>query len=681
MERFEQKIPRLFAIRLLLVVALAGVFYFSSACGSNSDPTDGDEDEEKCGYCYIMSGGHCIPDPTCRPDGDTTPDGDASDGDEDGDTQTDGDNQDGDLTDTDEGEGDQADGDGSIDGDTDLDFDVDIDIDEIPEDEEFDADNSTCIPGNDWMCPSGFICNDNGECELGPDEDTDLEGFCSNGQPVCESHADCSFAGDDCSTRAIPCNIDTGCCEPGLPLACDKNVDCPFGMFCSGLKYCDFECRCDDDCNELNSEYCTNIGVCLPFGSDGDTEEDEELPPCTGCDDCIDWFGEGYFCSQDTAECLPVADENGCCRHDQCTAQPNGVCNLHNGQCVYYPDLINRGVIGGVIHVNDQLGAWGVNLYVYLENSVGETLRTIGPLRPQDNGEGYSVGYAFSKLIEGSYNVTLEFEVFPGEVYENPFNPISINYFDPATTIREDIDFYLEMTDPRLAIISGTVHMSQSYQFFGTKIELYRQAPGTHEISFATSVWADDYSNNMRTYSIENIGPGFYLARCVIGHDGIDDLDYYSELIEVEINARNPMQISGIDFYYEMELASLGTVSGTIDYIDPYTADMINVYLYNWPTFPYPVGKAILASNRAGSVGYSFDNIEPGNYWIRAELQYEDQVFYLEPEIGTVDIEEEAGTVVSGIDFVFDQAPAVDGDVDVDLEMEMETELELEPEL
>ncbi len=626
---------------VLLVMLLIGAFVIQ-ACGGGGAEPDGDEEiDNKCEEGYIYSNGRCVPIPT---DGDTDRDKDASDGDV----------PDGDIPDEDRPDGDLDD------------VPTDGDIEDLePEDEpewetpdqnpevvdEYDE-SPVCVTSFD--CLEGETCIDGRCVEDTPDGDTDpdwdwehdgeLE-YCESGQISCASNDDCP--------PFILCNPEDNCCDESYYVTCQVHEQCPTGYHCNGIGICDSFCLWDTACPP--TWCCTDIGYCVPFQfcNGGDEEVEEEIPTCSSCQDCLNLFGEGYFCNIDTATCQP----GDCCDDSDCDQQAGGLCNLYTGTCFYPGDQSNIGSISGTITADDSYEGFVGLAEMQARNLFGDVLGRgeIGEIS-EIGGGVIEADYTIEGLFEGDYYVYIA-PIDAPEVEPVPYfyNPVTIDYDTSESTHVVGIDFYAGVDNPQLAEISGTVFNTEDYWYRNFRVQLHREVSlnELEQVGTVNAIGEDGPSSLERAFSFINVEDGLYYLETRVTMPGGEEQDYWSSPTVIDLQ-NNPMQrVTGIEFYFSSSNDVLGSLSGTIRYADWYDAEDFSVELYRYPK-TYAVARAAISSASKGELSYSFDNIEGGLYWIRAFAMVGDVVVETRPASSTINVIEGEENDYTGRNVFFD---------------------------
>jgi len=562
-------------------VAMA-TFFGCGGGGSEEPPPDGDS----CPPGQMWVNGRCVDidvdgdrDGSDRQD-DAEPD--IADGDEpDGDT--DGDGIDGDA------DGDPSDGDTDDDAEESVEFEIDFQEDFIEREENY------CQCQTDEDCGIlGYACFN---CQCFPPTDGDGDPECVS----CSTHADCdpgSF-----------CNPQSDCCDVAYRPSCTAHAQCPDWAYCSPFHECDFECLADADCEQLyppgwccyDRGRCASVSICQ--GADGDGGEEER---CTSCDDCAEQFGSGYYCNVDTNVCQ-LGD---CCEDSDCTTEPDGICNLHTGLCIYGDPPDEPGTILGRIQVN--AAAADFVFWVEARYLNDDPAGMAGPLRPEQHGSEWYVDYVVFDLPYSSYNVFLIVEELEGES-AYPFNPILLTADEPAA---EDVDFYVGVNDPRLARISGDAALSAPYATSAVTVRLMKVEGGV--LVEADAIPAGTLADGKRPFAFEGVAAGEYYVQGVLVHLGQPVEDFWSQKIAVELGGPPP-DIDDIRLFFGGSSgdANLGGIAGAIHHSEFYDAEMFAVYLFDAANYPYPVATAALGAPEATSVPYTFSNVEAGSYWVQ----------------------------------------------------------------
>ena len=664
--------------RSLALLAVICLFYGVAACGGGGDSNIGSGDEEKhdCppGYVWSDALGRCVP----MPDGTGPGNGDTGDG-PGPNGPTDGDNgpDDGDGS----GDGEWGDGvqfpdkdhNGSDGPDyeypTTADVDFDLELQEGWIDTDFD--HIECIEDED--CGEGWVCIDyrcvkvDGDIELPPGDwdfgaDVDL---CPNGFPVCTDHSDCQPY-----SPPLLCDFEAGCCDVNLYVECgwveiDGDFDaeseeeqpggylvlCPYGWYCGAIGFCMFDCRHDDDCDP---DWCCGVktGRCLPSSQCYLTDEDPESWPCHVCADCP----EGQYCNVDTHECtdIPPPPADGCCEHTDCIREPNGQCNMHTGICEYPPDPLG-GRISGMIFVEPIIA---VKSFIVELEALDGTIQTSPLLFPQPDDDIYSAEYEFLDLAEDSYQIRAG-AVGEEDIFEYPFNPILLTFENDDTRYHDDVDIYIGLDDPSLAVVSGTITLSAEFEPYSILLRLLRKS-GSTVVTEEKETLAGELAEGIRRYEFTNVLDGTYLVKAQLDTGFVMYMDNWSLDIPIaNTEGELGQEVEDIDLYFGIDQPGLGRVSGTIHHPSYFYTDTVGgpddifeVYLYNWYTFPYPVGKAWLSYVGETSADYTIRNIEDGSYWIKAWARVGDYIIEVTPIEYQVDIE--GGSTFDGRDVFFE---------------------------
>lgn len=649
--------------RFLFLAAMILFLYGLGACNGNGGHPDGDDEEsdpcDDCNDCQICFNDRCVADPNAGagcgdPDGDIV---DQPDGDE---PPSDGDVVDGDDVEDDEPpDGDDPPWDGDEDGDIDTENIETSDIEPPPTCDD-------CIPGPDSLvkCPPGYYCDahhtieDCYVCYPGGGGD---EEQCRGYLPTCLDHYDCP--------KGYPCNPDSYCCDDQYQVDCDEHSDCPNGMYCNSRidgRFCDVTCYSPEDCS-VEGDCCDNRGRCAPLAVclDGDQDGDNELDlRCSACSDCDRIFGQGYYCNIDSGECeaLPVGDEvDACCENEDCTNIDPGFvsyCNLHNGTCIYVPDDNDRGSIGGWIFAPLDMAEAIFKVTLHNEQS-GED-QVLSELSPVSSGSFVHAEYIFSRLIEGGYSMTLEASGdfgFSMDPMPYPFNPVEVNFNDPATTTILDAHFFINAQDPRLAEICGSVNLSELNTGVDLFVEVLRQNQAGTDVELYAIGRSSFTIPTLATYCAISIPEGSYIVRTKMVDGNGALYDYYSSPVEVDLDSRAAaLTIDDIDFYFGVDNDDLGSVSGAIHHADSFSPEDFSVYLYRVQNSNYPVAEGWFETDRNGQINYLISNVEAGNYNIVVEALKGEVKIEASPDQAQVDIEHAVSNDFTGRDVYFDVA-------------------------
>ncbi len=606
------------------------------ACGGGDSSPDGDVEivDSNCPPCYIWFRGECVEDPKCS-DGDSTGDEDQI---EDGDQIIDGDKDDPD--------GDQVDGDGiiwpdedfeTVDGDqivTDGDDELDvIEAEEWPDREDI----GDCQEDRD--CPDNrYFCNlDTHLCELKPiDGDWDVEGdipMCDNNYRACETH--------DVCRSGVLCNPDTGCCDPLYRPTCTYRTDCPDGWFCTPDHYCDIQCWSHEMCeDEFGIQFCCRAdGVCVLDDICDAIDGDEDVSPCQSCQDCVAIYGDhSHFCNVNLQECMPIPDDKGCCESADCpqygAGYANALCDQHVGLCIPQGDEDPVGLIGGYIYASnalDDLGDEDIRFMVELEDSTGQLLdQRTNLIMVKVSADLYAVSYQFVDLpLQKNYYLYLTMVPPPIPYLDHqryPLNPVYLG--TGAAAQANDVDFYMDLDDPRLAVISGDIYLEPDYQDGEVSLRVWGEnEDGTGferlpEYHYMSDI--GDLVEGVRSYSIRKLTNGSYYVSAYVTDStaSAGELgDYISTPIVVENLSQNPsQQFTGVDFHFGSQDSELASVSGSVFTASYMDADLLEVWLYDNSELSYPVAGAWLASgSRSNEILYTFPNVEFGTYYLQGQ--------------------------------------------------------------
>lgn len=634
---------RVFNFRLISVFAM--LFILLAGCSGGGTNPDGDTEEDTscecqtnddCNECYYCSNCACLYELGCVVDGDkdgdldNTTDGDTSDNPEDGDNDycevdctTDGDSESNYREEEEEGCVTDEDCPDNYrchlgicyyfeDGDDDMDGDIDIIDEEICQ----------CVPGSDHLCGDNEYCGD--DCMCHPLEEGSQ---CSDEQfGECSAHTDCPVG--------IPCDLETGCCDLATVLDCSIE-GCPDGMYCES-GFCQVDCVPDILECEASDECCSTDGRCgkwVCLLGDEDSEEDD-WSGCTNCDDCLNapQFGEDYYCSIITHDCelKPYSEsEDVCCKNADCVLEDNGMCDLRLGLCYYVADPIDRGSISGSVYVSELLYNQNQLYTVVLENSTFVEIRRDSNRTVENVDGGYKFDYTFDTLKEGSYYVYVLDQT--SQEYPNAFNPIQIIFDDIEIekTIREDIDFYFQVEDPRLGKIEGTITMDTTPVSTFVEVELFKRQGGTYTLTQYAN--ANTGGTTSRDYMITGLVDGNYIA--VATYDDTV-VDYYSKLISINLAANPNQLVSNIDFYFDGAMGDyMGNITGQVHYDDNYLSQGdISVKLYDpGENMVYPRDVAKTSNFNSSTLDYGFHNVESGSYDIVCEVEYNDFTYLAYP--------------------------------------------------
>ncbi len=209
------------------------------------------------------------------------------------------------------------------------------------------AGTGDCVDGTAPSCDDGIVCTADA-CDAGGDQ-------CTHTPIVgcCDADADCDD-GSVC-TGSETCDVETGVCEPGTPLACGDGDGCtvdacdPLGgcTFPAIAGCCDEHADCDDG-NSCTTDSCdTEAGVCDHLQQNCQNgsvcDGTETCNPATGlCEDgtALD-CDDGVGCTDDTCNavtgCAHTAvplccdDDGDCDDGDLCTGSET--CELATGAC------------------------------------------------------------------------------------------------------------------------------------------------------------------------------------------------------------------------------------------------------------------------------------------------------------------------------------------------------------
>jgi|GEM_PF-5628094 len=658
---------RLMAVMSLLIFVLAG-------CSGTPQEPDGDDEKDNwcdtkddCQPCYTCFNNECVPDfadPNCVADGDPE---DADDDKTDGDltdnetTETDGDDPDGDLCEVDcDGDGDlieaeEAEGPCTKDEDCGENqfcyIPTGICIDKAPDGdiERPEDDLCECTPGDDFLCPADSYCGD--DCMCHPiEEDTECGG---------ESYGDCTTH-TDCP-RGILCNTECGICDlETTDASCTTADDCNVGLHCV-LGKCEVECIPDIKYCPDDDDCCTDDGYCRAWAClEGDSDEEEEEWHCGGCDDCKEHpdYGEGYYCSFITKDCTPMQTGDGvdaCCADADCVVQSTGICDIRIGLCRYVADPINRGSISGTVYFSELIYNMGNYYDVVLKDNAGQELERDSNRLPENTGGEYKFSYVFDRLNEDSFNVFLE--IGDTEI-ANPFNPILIEFDDIniEKMIREDVDFYLGVEDPRLATVSGKINILEDDGYEVVNVELFKENPANGELEIFAEEVTGPQGTLQRDYSITGVVSGTYLARATLRDELID---YYSTRIIVDIDNDPTLAVNDIDFYFDDILRDhLSHISGTVYFAQYLDISDLSVNLYSrFGSDQYPMSEASISNIQDDSFDYDFLNLEAGSFLISADVEYDGYSYVAYPlpvENASLDIEAGNQIVAPGRDIYVD---------------------------
>ena len=244
---------------------------------------------------------------------------------------------------------------------------------------------ASCMSDGD--CPAGTLCDTDGACRTGCDDDLDCgdRGACVGG--FCEALLACDDGGGCPGGSSCDCH---GVCVPVDTNACRGDLQCPPADYCDpclghcapkvepcgrcgddgacargsdvcrpvgqrGATYCVRTCTTDADdvtCQRLGPTYdCVEVDgehTCRPRGGEctddgGDCERDSECPPDAFCNEqlfCQPGCGDDTGCPNDAVchglRCGPAcADDTGC--EDGLTCDGMGHCGVPNG-CVTSAD-------------------------------------------------------------------------------------------------------------------------------------------------------------------------------------------------------------------------------------------------------------------------------------------------------------------------------------------------------
>ena len=529
-----------------------------------------------------------------------------------------------------------------------------------------DPDDDTCLLlGENYYCGEDCQCHPGGgdrdqdrlefeNWEPDLEEGQEVE-YCKNGMPTCTTHEMCPPH----SLCEISESSDGGCCSYEMILACDMDP-CPTGWFCNIFSYCEMQCvnnkECESfDCGEKGC-CCTDDGRCKPVGfCDGGDTEESEIFSCASCEDCRDnpLYGENYYCNIDSNRCTPFleSEPDPCCDASDCVKQPNGYCDFHKGGCYYVSDPLTRGSIDGTLWVTPSYSPY--HFGIELRNSVGDVVEQKRNLALQQNEDVYYSLFRFTGLTEQNYYLFGWVEDFSANTLPYPFNPVIVNFDQPQTTTWYGVDFYVGLSDPRLATVSGAVTTNGIYETDSVVVELLREDESG--ILVTEKTLSLNARINERTFSFTNINSGRYYIQSLLYHGIYKYRDYDSKLITITLDGVTGAQIEGQHLYYGYDNASLGSVQGTLHFPPYLAAENLQVSLFdiNYPR-QYPVARAEITPLDATSANYYFPNIEEGNYLIAGVVTVLDYTSECNPYNNTADIELNVNNDYTGRDIYID---------------------------